>query len=384
MPRLATTYTTLVIRAIASRDPDDTGPAETLDTPVTVTVTDVDEDGEVVISWLQPEVGIAIMASLTDADGPGPVDTVDGPNDVPDTTAIANATWTWEVSEIVQGSLDPNNEDHWGDAPGEDNSGNADQSYTRLEPPWMMMILKSNRRRQVPAGNGELHGPPWRYQDGACDVDLHGAGAGLGAKNQSPDFEVGKVDRSVAETAEVGADVETPVRAPVGGSSAIDRLTYSLRAVADIDLTGITGVTLPSGVGTGPDDDLVAFDIVKATGQITVAQKLDFESRGPEGNRDGKYVVVATVTDPSGEFDEIVVVITATDVNEDPVLSGRPELTIMEIDSGDEDADNPDFDGTPSPGDVNVYHVVDEDRRAATQRGSWRETTKVSSSLSVR
>ena len=30
---------------------------------------DVDEDGEVVISSLQPEVGIAIMASLTDPDG---------------------------------------------------------------------------------------------------------------------------------------------------------------------------------------------------------------------------------------------------------------------------------------------------------------------------
>ena len=40
----------IVIRAIASRASGDTGPAETVDTPVTVTVTDVDEDGEVVIS----------------------------------------------------------------------------------------------------------------------------------------------------------------------------------------------------------------------------------------------------------------------------------------------------------------------------------------------
>ena len=46
----------VVVRAIASRASGDTGPAETVDTPVTVTVTDVDEDGEVVISWLQPEV----------------------------------------------------------------------------------------------------------------------------------------------------------------------------------------------------------------------------------------------------------------------------------------------------------------------------------------
>ena len=59
----------VVIRAIASRASGDTGPAETVDTTVAVTVTDVDEDGEVVISWLQPEVGIVIMASLTDPDG---------------------------------------------------------------------------------------------------------------------------------------------------------------------------------------------------------------------------------------------------------------------------------------------------------------------------
>ena len=57
-----------------------------------------------------------------------------------------------------------------------------------------------------------------------------------------------------------------------------------------------------------------------------MAQELDFESRV-----DGKYVVVVTVTDPSGLGDSIVVVITAEDRNEDPVLRGRPELTIEEI-----------------------------------------------------
>ena len=76
-----------------------------------VTVTDVDEAGEVVISWLQPEVGVAITASLTDPDGPGPVDNA---ANVPDTTAITTAEWVWTVSEIVQGSLDVANDDHWG------------------------------------------------------------------------------------------------------------------------------------------------------------------------------------------------------------------------------------------------------------------------------
>ena len=74
-----------------------------------------------------------------------------------------------------------------------------------------------------------------------------------------------------------------------------------------------------------------------------MAQELDFESRGDPD--DGIYIVVATVTDPSGLGDDIVVVITARDINEDPVLSGRPELTINEIDSGEANADSPDFDG---------------------------------------
>ena len=116
-----------------------------------------------------------------------------------------------------------------------------------------------------------------------------------------------------------------------------------------MNLTGITGVTLPSGTGTDPADDLAAFDIDKATGQITVAQELNFESRGTPD--DGKYVVVVEVRDPSADttadptigYDFIVVVITAEDRNEDPVLSGRPELTISEIDSGAEDATNPLF-----------------------------------------
>ena len=69
-----------------------------------VTVTDVDEDGEVVISWLQPEVGTAIMASLTDPDGPS------GANP-PTTTAITNVTtWEWEVSKVATNVLDIDND----------------------------------------------------------------------------------------------------------------------------------------------------------------------------------------------------------------------------------------------------------------------------------
>ena len=107
-----------------------------------------------------------------------------------------------------------------------------------------------------------------------------------GRENGSPDFVDEKVDRGVAETADVGDDVGLPVTASVESTNRKDTLTYGLRAVWRVDLTSITGVDLPSGTGTEPVDDLAAFDIDKATGQITVAQKLDFESRGESGRRE--------------------------------------------------------------------------------------------------
>ena len=337
----------IVIRAIASRNSGETGPAEAVDTTVTVTVTDVDEPGEVVISWLQPEVNIAITASLTDADGSSganvPVDDTE--------TVISPTSWVWTVSEVVQGSLDVDNDQHWGNAPG---GGSNSDSYTPAasdEGKYLRITASYTDRNGTDKTERAMSANPVQA-------------AGLGATNQSPDFDGDKVELSVVETAAVGANVDAPVVATLRAPSSTDILTYGLRAFAAGDI-GDTGLTF-SDVAS-PAADLAAFDIDKATGQITVAQKLDFESRGTPD--DGKYVVVATVTDPSNLGDSIVVVITAEDRNEDPVLSGRPELTINEIDGGNANANNPDFDGNPTDA-VNVYNVVDEDRRSATDE--WR------------
>ena len=339
----------VVVRAIASRAPGDTGPAETVDTTVAVTVTDVDEDGDVVISLLQPEVEILIMASLTDPDG-----------------SVSGISWEWEVSEVVRGSLDVDNDDHWGDAPG---NGNDSDSYT----PDGANLDDDQDTNDTPIDEGKYLRVTARYTDAndsnktaRAMSDNPVQARDLGRKNQSPDFEGDKVELSVAETAEVGDDVPGPVVATVVAPSSTDILTYGLRAFDEDGDLGNTGVTVP----VNADLDVAAFDINKATGQITVAQKLDFENRGTPV--DGKYVVVATVTDPSGLGDSIVVVITAEDINEDPVLSGRPELIINEIDGGDEDADSPLFVGNTADADptVNVYNVVDEDRRAATDEWS--------------
>ena len=333
----------VVIMAITSRASDDTGPAETADTTVTVTVTNVDEDGEVVISSLQPEIAIPIMASLTDPDGDFNV-----------------PSWQWEVSKVAPNVLDIDEDDHWGDAPG----AATEVSYTPGD------TATVDRYLRVTASYTDAETEPGDDPKMARMMSANPVQAeGLGKKNQSPDFKGDKVERTVAETAEVGDDVPGPVVATVVAPSNTDILTYGLRAFGADDV-GDTGLTAPAAADAAADR--AAFDIDKATGQIKVAQELNFESRGPEGNRDGKYIVVATVTDPTNLYDSIVVVITAEDINEDPVLSGRPELTINEIDSGDEDATNPLFVGNTAneAPTVNVYGVVDEDRRAATNEWS--------------
>ena len=341
----------VVIRAIASRNSGDTGPAETVDTPVTVTVTDVDEDGEVVISLLQPEANQAITASLTDPDGP------DG-TDPPTTTAITPTSWVWEVSEVAANVLDINEDDHWGTAPG---GGANSGEYTPADSDVGKYLRVTAEYTDNDNDDDDTNTTKTARMMSANPVQAEG----LGAKNESPDFEGEKVERSVAETAEVGDDVPGPVEAAVRARSDTDILTYGLRAFTADDV-GSTGLTFSDVVN--PAADLADFNIDKATGQITVAKKLDFESRGDPD--DGKYVVVATVTDPSGLPDSIVVVITAEDRNENPVLRGRPELTINEINGGDENAANPLFVGADTDATVNVYNVDDEDDRASVK--SWR------------
>ena len=86
-----------------------------------------------------------------------------------------------------------------------------------------------------------------------------------------------------------------PVTASVKSTNTKDTLTYGLRAYVHGTDLGATGVTTPVDAAA----DVAAFDIDKASGQITVARKLDFESRGVPD--DGKYVVVVEVRDPSAD-----------------------------------------------------------------------------------
>ena len=330
----------VIVRVITSRVSGDAGPAQAVSFIVNVTVDNVEEAGAIELSQLQPEAAIPITATLTD----------------PDSAAITDATWTWAVSKVATASLVIDNEDHWNPRTGVANE------YTPVD-------ADENRILRVTVTYTDAaitDGPDEGTEDDGDTVrfmTMYAVQAeGGGAENQSPDFEDGSVERTVSEHIAVGANVGLPVTASVRTVSPNDTLTYGLRPVTQADIDAITGVDLPAMAG----DDADAFAIDQATGQITVVEGLNFESRGPELDRNGQYVVVATVIDPSGLNDSVVVVITAEDENDDPVLTGRAELTIAEG-AGDRGFDDDDLPATPG---ANVYMLDDEDFRAGN--AEWR------------
>ena len=122
-----------------------------------------------------------------------------------------------------------------------------------------------------------------------------GGGGGVTPANRAPVFSEGaSAARSVAENSAAGTAVGRRVTAtdPDG-----DRVTYSF---------------------VGGDTEL--FNIVSATGQISVAQgtSLDFEAKD-------SYIVSVGARDPSGSRDTISITINVTNVDEDGAVTLSPE-----------------------------------------------------------
>ena len=84
---------------------------------VTITVTNVDEAGELIFTKLQPQVGTELTAKIVDPDN-----------------GVSATSWEWEISDDGNTNLDPH---HWSNIPG--------------------IHAASSRRGQVPAGHRDLH-----------------------------------------------------------------------------------------------------------------------------------------------------------------------------------------------------------------------------------
>ena len=270
---------------VSATEMSDALPAKRTDIALIVIVGNADDTGELTLQWLQPEAGTDIDATLTDPDG--------------DTTIL---TWKWYTSK-VGGIPDVTVPSHWTEVGGDIGS-------------YSPVAADEGRYLRVHVEYTDTQGGVTKAADAKSENPVRAEVAPNA--NASPDFGQGADTRTVSESTDVGDPVGAPLTATDTNN---DTLTYELYNDADTPTTLV------------PDSDLQFFDIDWETGQIEVAKELDFDAVGggrADGAVAGTYTVIVRATDPSGSFDNITVTITADNVNEAPVVTGRAELSVEE------------------------------------------------------
>ena len=156
--------------------------------PVTISVTNVEEAGEVTLSSVQPQVGTALTATLTDPDG-----------------SVSGKTWRWEISS---------DQSNWGNI-----TGATSSSYTPLTGD-VGKYLKITASYTDGEGSGKS-----AYLAPANPVRV---APGSNAAPVFPSNENGA--RSVAENTRAGRNIGAPVDAT--DPNVNDTLTYSKSGAA--------------------------------------------------------------------------------------------------------------------------------------------------------
>ena len=256
---------------------------------VAVTLTNVDEDGEVKLSNVQPEVGTPITATLTDPDG-----------------GISNVDWQWQLGTSPDSTADAD----WTDI-----RNATSQTYTPVAED---VGGGSNYLRATveyldnvrPADDPDTPNiDETQTKDTANDVSNFAVLATVQG-NQAPVFpdqdpntpgvQDTQATRRVQENSPEGAAVGTPITATNEGN-----LTYRLEGT---DEALFTIDTITDGSATPPT----------TAGQIRVGKgtKLDYETKR-------SYSVTVRATDTARASDTIAVTINVIPVNEAPMISTK-------------------------------------------------------------
>ena len=252
---------------------------------VVVTLTNVEEDGEVTLSNRQPEVGIPITASLTDSDG-----------------GVQGTTWQWYRAADASATCDP-----W--RPGDDVDEIPNATSRTYTPVATDADTVSMGRCLYPVATyTDNHRPedlPGTSEDESQEKDMATGTSAffvqrMDSNNQVPVFPnqneamTIRISESTAEGAPLGGTTPVAVQAQDDD----DNLTYTLG---------------------GADAGFFTIDTTVDGGQISVGKgtKLDYD----QGRR--SYTVTVTATDPSLASATITVTIEVVNENEAPEVSAK-------------------------------------------------------------
>ena len=242
---------------------------------MTVTVTDVAEDGEITLSSVQPKVAVDLIASLEDSDG-----------------GVKDVTWQWYDGAIEDANLTTNAID-----------GATSATYTPV-------AGDVGKTLSVRAAYTDRRGETSATAPAAAVVITN-------TDNRAPVFRAGGVaagkvitsdTRSVPENSVAGTGIGAAVVAT--DPNPLDQLTYMLSGT-DAALFEILTVNDPA---TDPTDE-------RGQIQVKAGTKLNYEAKNT-------YMVTVTATDPNGLSDSIDVTIMVTDVDEAPEIMRAPDSNV--------------------------------------------------------
>ena len=290
------TYNVTVVAEAGTRDA-----ATMTRQPVVVTVMNVEEDGEIEFSLLQPKEDRLIAATLKDPDGPPAA----AANIQTDRTNLTDVTvdgqplvsWQWATSSSATG-------------PWNDIDGATTKEYTPKEED-----IGDYLQVRVVYSDGHATDDPYTEDvDEAQDDDDADFGSlvvlAKDYTNTPPNFKDENADTPNAKDATREIDensaAETEVGDPVAAVDLDDRkmqelLTYALTG------PGSNLFTIDGRVGDTRRDS--------EPGQIRVADGATLNTEST-----AQYVLTVTATDPSGEEDDIEVTIAVVNVDEPPTF----------------------------------------------------------------
>ena len=236
---------------------------------VTITVTNVEEDGKVSLTWTRLQVGAEVEASLTDPDG-----------------NVSGVTWHWEKSS---------DRSSWTAI-----STATQAVYTPVEG-------DVNRYLRATASYTDGHGPAKTAWSAAASVKP------VPDPNQTPDFRVntgGGYDCPEDETADVCMSVKR--HAPPGSEIHYPGYVY----ITDHDEVRYS----KSGA------DAVKFRIGPLSGDLYTTDAHAYDDPG----EDGKFEITLTATDPSGLSGSIDVALSPSGSAGSPTVRGPEEIRYPE------------------------------------------------------